>query len=99
MNLLFTADVSEWEKRKLLFVNKSIPKFDVSSRFDLGEGCTAAAVTVEMMEGAGMWVPDDEVDFILDRPFIFCVTGISGLPLFVGIVNCSTWPLPYGRLL
>jgi len=28
------------------------------------------------------------VDFVLDRPFLFCITGDSGLPLFVGIVNC-----------
>ena len=29
----------------------------------------------------------DEVDFILDRPFLFAVTGPSGLPLFTGVVN------------
>ena len=50
------------------------------------EGCTAAAFTVIPAEGAGM-PPDDEVDFILDRPFLFCITGINGLPLFAGIVN------------
>lgn len=31
--------------------------------------------------------PEDEVDFILDRPFIFVIMGDGGLPLFVGIVN------------
>lgn len=121
----------EWENSKFLFVNKSIPKFDVSSQFDLGdglrklgvtdvfdpsradftpmttdadvpiavsgadhavrvvideEGCTAAAFTVMLAAGAAM-PPDEEVDFILDRPFLFCITGDSGLPLFVGIVN------------
>ena len=29
----------------------------------------------------------DEVDFVLDRPFIFVVTGGGGLPLFAGVVN------------
>ena len=49
------------------------------------EGCTAAAFTVL---GPGEDAsPKEEVDFVLDRPFLFCVTGDSGLPLFVGIVN------------
>lgn len=131
MDFLFTADKNEWEKQKFLFVNKSIPKFDVSSQFKLDEGlknlgvtdifdpeasdftpmttdvdvpivlsqanhaarvvideegCTATAFTVLPGEGAAA-PPDDEVDFVLDRPFLFCITGDSGLPLFVGIVN------------
>ena len=130
MDFLFTADKYEWENQKYLIVNKSIPKFDVASQFDLidglkelgitdifdparsnftpmtagmdgiflskadhaarvvidEEGCTAAAFTVMTDVGFG-GPPDDEVDFVLDRPFIFCITGDSGLPLFVGIVN------------
>ena len=31
--------------------------------------------------------PPDEADFILDRPFLFAITGPSGLPLFTGVVN------------
>jgi len=53
------------------------------------EGCTAAAYTVMAMAGAAA-PPEDTVDFILDRPFVFAVTGADGLPLFVGIVNCPT---------
>lgn len=49
------------------------------------EGCTAAAFTV--MAPTGDAAPDGEVNFVLDRPFLFCVTGDSGLPLFVGVVN------------
>ena len=131
MDFLFTADRDEWENQKFLIVNKSIPKFDVSSQFGLKEGlqalgvtdvfdpavsdftpmttdvkepiiltqashaarvvideegCTAAAFTVIAAAG-GAEPSNEEVDFVLDRPFIFCVTGESGLPLFVGIVN------------
>lgn len=131
MDFLFTADKYDWEKQKFLIVNKSIPKFDVSSQFDLGkglqalgvtdifdpvlsdftpvttdvkdpivlseanhaarvvideEGCTAIAFTVMTAAGAPA-PPDEKVDFVLDRPFLFCITGNSGLPLFVGIVN------------
>ena len=50
------------------------------------EGCTAAAFTV-MENAMSAEPPDEEVDFVLDRPFLFCITGLSGLPLFVGVVN------------
>lgn len=131
LDFLFAAGRSEWENQKYLFVNKAIPKFDVSSQLDLAkglqelgvtdvfdplasnftpmttdvdvpiivsavnhaarvmideEGCTATAFTELPAAGAAP-PPDDEVDFVLDRPFLFCITGINGLPLFVGIVN------------
>ena len=50
------------------------------------EGITAAAYTMLEAPGAGM-PPEEEVDFVLDRPFLFAVTGIDGLPLFAGVVN------------
>ena len=133
MDFLFTANKYEWENQKSLYVNKSIPKFDISSDFDLNdglqalgvtdifdpvlsdftpmttdvkvpiiltqarhaarvvideEGCTATAFTVMADSGAAAPPDDkDEVDFVLDRPFLFCITGDSGLPLFVGAVN------------
>ena len=51
------------------------------------EGCEAAAYTVIMTECGAAMPPDDEVDFTLDRPFLFAVTGDSDLPLFTGVVN------------
>ena len=50
------------------------------------EGCTAVAYTVMAATGAAM-PPEEEVDFVLDRPFIFVITGAGELPLFVGVVN------------
>ena len=50
------------------------------------EGVTAAAYTVMMLAGAAA-PPEDEIDFVVDRPFIFILTGTDGLPLFIGIVN------------
>lgn len=50
------------------------------------EGCTAAAYTMMAYAGAGM-PPDEKVDFVVDRPFLFVLTGWDGLPLFAGIVN------------
>ncbi|MCI5614921.1 MAG: hypothetical protein MR431_01360 [Clostridia bacterium] len=50
------------------------------------EGVTAAAYTVMMTAGAAA-PPEEEVDFALNRPFVFAITGTDGLPLFVGIVR------------
>ena len=50
------------------------------------EGVTAAAYTVMMAAGAGR-PPEDEMDFILDRPFLFIITSRDNLPLFAGVVN------------
>ena len=50
------------------------------------EGVEAAAFTVLATAGAGM-PPKDEVDFVVDRPFLFVITGADSLPLFVGVVN------------
>ena len=50
------------------------------------EGCTAAAYTAMLLLGSAA-PPDEEVDFVLDRPFLFVLTGIDNLPLFVGVVN------------
>lgn len=131
MSFLFPTEKIKWENKKYLYVNKSIPKFDVSSQINLEkglqamgitdvfdmeasdftpmttdvdvpiilsqashaarvvideEGCTAAAFTV-MANASAAQPPDEEVDFVLDRPFLFCITGDSGLPLFVGVVN------------
>lgn len=50
------------------------------------EGCMAAAFTVMLMAGAAM-PPKEQVDFVLDRPFLFVLNGQDGQPLFIGIVN------------
>lgn len=49
------------------------------------EGCIAAAYTVAITDGATM--PEDgEVDFVLDRPFMFVITQRNEL-VFAGVVN------------
>ena len=50
------------------------------------KGVTAAAFTLILRAGAAP-PPADEIDFVLDRPFLFCVESQDDLPLFTGIVN------------
>ena len=64
----------------------ALTKVDHAARVVIDEeGCTATAFTAMALAAGG---PEDkEVDFVLDRPFLFCITGESGLPLFLGVVN------------
>lgn len=51
------------------------------------EGCEAAAFTVIMMKATAMMPDPEPIEFRLDRPFFFAVTGELDVPLFTGIVN------------
>lgn len=52
------------------------------------EGVTATAFTIMVVEATSAPIPpDEEIDFILNRPFLFVITGDDDLPLFVGVVN------------
>ena len=61
-------------------------KHGVRVRID-EKGCEGAAYTIIPAAPGASEPPDDEVDFIVDRPFIFAVTDSNGLPIFAGIVN------------
>lgn len=50
------------------------------------KGIEAAAYTVVAVAETSMG-PPEEIDFTLDRPFIFVVTAEDGASLFVGLVN------------
>lgn len=128
---LLTAP-SEWEQQRKMLIHLSMPKFDVSSEFDLREALTAlgitdvfdpsvsdfspmtddvdsiyvskaqhdvrvtvdedgveaAAFTVMAMSGAGAPADEvEEIDFTVDRPFLFAIMSDDNLPLFAGVVN------------
>lgn len=48
------------------------------------EGVVGAAYTVLYLAGSAM--PEDEVDFVVDRPFLFVVSSRDDLPIFAGTV-------------
>ncbi len=128
MNFLLQG--RQWENKKELKVNLSLPKFDVSSQIDLNDGLRAlgitdvfdrsasnfkpmttdmegiyvaetshnarvaideqgvVAVAYTLMRDAGAAIPpEEEIDFILNRPFLFAIMSDDGLPLFVGVIN------------
>ena len=80
-----TADFSAIVSPALL---PYIEKATHAARVKIDEEGVEAAAYVEMMMAAGAAAPpDEEIDFVLDRPFLFAVTGEDYLPLFMGIVN------------
>ena len=50
-------------------------------------GCEAAAYVMMVAPTAAPPQQLEEIDFTLDRPFLFVISNNAGLPLFVGIVN------------
>ncbi len=49
-------------------------------------GVTGAAYT-EMDVNAGSALPQEQIDFVIDRPFMFMITGMDGSILFSGIIK------------
>lgn len=54
------------------------------------EGCEAAAFTVVIAAGGMPLEIPREVEFTLDRPFLFAILSREGSPLFMGVVNDPT---------
>lgn len=121
----------EWENSKYMFINLSLPKFDIRSSGDLEEDLQALGITdvfdpgkadfsasitnfndpvwlsavnqatrvaidekgvtaasyIEFPGAGAAMPPEDIIDFVLDRPFLFVVTNYLGVPLFAGVVN------------
>ena len=65
-----------------------VGKIDHAARVSIDEeGVTGAAYTVIMVEaGCAPSLPAKEIDFTLDRPFMFMVTRQYSLPMFTGVV-------------
>ncbi len=124
-------DVENYENNCGAMVNLSVPKFDLSSDYDIidsiknmgitdvfdpfvsdfssitdedglsvsdarhaarvlidEDGCLGAAfTTVTVYKLSEMPGAEKEIDFTLNRPFIFAVLSDVGTPLFIGIVN------------
>lgn len=68
--------------------NMIVSMINHAARVSIDEtGCVGAAFTV--VESGPTSVPQlpDEVDFVLDRPFLFVISSRDNLPIFAGIVN------------
>jgi serpin B len=76
------ADFTNLSDTKPLFISD----IKQNSAISIDEkGVEAAAYTEIGYAGAAQ--PDGIAEMILDRPFIFVITGVEGSPLFIGIIN------------
>ena len=77
------ADFSPVSDEDSIFLNKAEHGVRVIAD---EEGVKAAAYTAELAQTAAM-PPDERIDFVLDRPFMFVISMGDGIPMFVGIVE------------
>ena len=63
-----------------------VSKAENGIRVAIDENGVTAASYIDMAL-AGAAIPEDEVDFCLDRPFLFSITGAAGTPLFTGVIE------------
>ena len=65
-----------------------VSRVNQASRVTIDEKGVTAASYIELNWGAGAAAPAEEIiDFVLDRPFVFAVATMEGVPLFVGTIN------------
>ena len=65
-----------------------VSKINHAARIAIDEdGCIGAAFTVIESAPTGTPPNPNEIDFVLDRPFLFVVSSRDHLPLFAGVVN------------
>lgn len=79
-----TSDFSPMIKNDEMLELSSV-KHGARVRID-EKGCEATAFTIAIVSGV-LSRNEGEIDFIVDRPFIFVITSDLGTPLFVGVVN------------
>ena len=65
-----------------------VSEFKHAARVKIDEkSVTAAAYTVIGIEESKMLDEIEEIDFIVNRPFIFIINNRQGLPIFTGIIK------------
>lgn len=65
----------------------SLSKADHAAMLEIDEHGVIGAAYTELALTEGAMIEYDEIDFVLDRPFMFIVTGGDGSVLFSGVVR------------
>ena len=84
---IFNAEKSDFSPMTKDAQNIILSQAEHSARVMIDEkGCSGAAYTVLAAAGLGV-PPEEEVNFVLNRPFMFVVKSSMGVPMFIGIIN------------
>ncbi len=65
----------------------AVTEIQQSTRICVDEDGVKAATYIRIIGEGAAEPPSDEVDFVLDRPFLFVITSSTDLPLFAGVIN------------
>lgn len=90
LNKMGVAKVFDMENSDFSAITSDTPVYvsavNQSARVEIDEKGVKAATYIEI-PGAGSAMPPEEIiDFVLDRPFVFVISK-GNLPLFTGVVN------------
>ena len=78
----YVADFSNLTSDEPLYLTGA----NQSARVQIDEEGVKAAVYIELPAAGSAAPPDEIIDFVLDRPFLFVITS-DNIPLFAGCVN------------
>ena len=67
-------------------LNPYVASIHQDTRVKIDEQGVTAASYIEIIGAGAAEPPDEIIDFVLDRPFVFAITK-RDIPLFVGTVN------------
>ena len=84
---VFQPGAADFGKAVLEDLPMSIGAVNQATRVAIDEEGVTAASYIEMPLCGSAAPPDEHVDFIVDRPFIFVIQNRYDLPLFAGVVN------------
>lgn len=83
---IFDPNLSDFTPMTLDSDRLFVSQINHAARVTIDEnGVEAAAFTVIMVEDEAC--PSDVIDFVVDRPFLFVISGQDHLPLFSGVVT------------
>ncbi len=77
-----TADYTPLTDMDEVFLSKA----EQAARVSIDEKGITAVSFVEMVLEWETEPPQEKMDFVLDRPFVFVITGEDDMPLFIGVV-------------
>jgi len=81
----YTKELELKPESVLALISTIYYKASWDKEFPDEEGITGAAYTAFMMKSAG--IIQNQVDFIIDRPFVFAVAAPDGSILFTGVIQ------------
>lgn len=91
LDALGVVDIFDKARADLSPLTTDVPlyveKLEHTTRITVNEQGVRGAALTEVRVNASAAPPDDEVDFVLDRPFIMVITGADHLPRFITAVR------------